>query len=410
MVLLKSTGTQDLGKFLILWLDCSSFKRVLAFSYIVIFKGDGSYKLSRLGLLYTYGISFTLTTIWRFTFIKIVRFYRARGYNNRNVIVVGAGRTGQHVRSMLNNKLEYGLHFLGFFDEEPHRYKHIKDDILGNIEDAMDYAVNNDVDEIFCALPNKYHKQIRKLVHFTDKNLIRLKIVPDFSRIINNPLMKVDIDHYGMVPIMTIRREPLENALNRIVKRIFDFGFTMLAFVFILWWLIPMIALFIKLDDPKGPVFFVQDRSGEKNRTFKVIKFRTMKANHGQEAKQAERGDSRITKMGRLLRKTSLDELPQFINVLLGNMSVIGPRPHMIKHTEQYSKVVDKFMVRHLVKPGITGWAQVNGFRGETKDPRLMEERVKHDVWYIENWSFFLDLRILFLTIFNMVSGDENAF
>lgn len=384
---------------------------VLSFSYIVVFKDVyNTFKLSREVLLVTYAISSVITTIWRFGFIKVVRFYRARGFNNRDIVIVGAGRSGQEVKRMLQNKIEYGLNVVGFFDDEPEKYPEVKDEIIGTLDDVESFSVRNDIDEIFCALPYKYEDRIRQLVTFSDENCIRMRIVPDFSRILSSHLSKVDIDHYGMVPILTMRTEPLENALNRFIKRVFDFGFTVLVFVFILWWLIPLIALLIKIDDPNGPVFFVQNRSGEYNKAFRVIKFRTMKVNPKMEAVQASKNDPRITRIGNILRKTSLDELPQFINVLFGNMSVIGPRPHMLEHTEEYSKKVDQFMVRHLVKPGITGWAQVNGFRGETKDPKLMEERVKHDVWYIENWSFFLDLRILFLTVFNMIKGEENAF
>ena len=387
------------------------FQIVLAFSYIVVFKDIyNTFKLSREVLLVTFAIASTLTTIWRFGFIKVVRFYRARGFNNRKVIIVGAGSSGQEVRRMLMNKPEYGLQFMGFFDDHPEEFPNLNGEILGEVEQSMRYAADNNVDEIFCSLPYKNDDQIKQLVIFSEENCIRMRIVPDFSRLLNNHLAKVDIEHYGIVPVLTIRNEPLENALNRVIKRIFDFGFTVLAFVFVLWWLIPLIALLIKLDDRRGPIFFVQERSGELNRTFKVIKFRTMKMDHNLHSTQAKRNDPRITRLGSILRKTSLDELPQFINVLLGHMSVIGPRPHMLKHTQEYSKVVDQFMVRHLVKPGITGWAQVNGFRGETKDPRLMEERVKHDVWYIENWSFYLDIRILFLTIINMLRGEENAF
>ncbi|MEZ5003102.1 MAG: undecaprenyl-phosphate glucose phosphotransferase [Chitinophagales bacterium] len=384
---------------------------VLAFTYIVIFKDyNNTFKISRFVLMCTFALSTILTTVWRFGFIKIVRFYRARGFNNRKVIVVGAGRSGQSVKRMLNNKMEYGFDFAGFFDDEPDRFPKIRSEIKGNVKDAMDYALKNNIEEIFCTLPNKSHRQIRKLVAFAEENCIRLKIVPDFNRIISNPLSKIEIDHYGMIPIITLRKEPLDNALNRIIKRVFDFGFSMAVFIFILWWLIPIIALIIKIEDPSGPVFFVQERSGERGKSFNVIKFRSMRVNAVANEKQAERDDPRITKIGRFLRKSSLDELPQFINVILGNMSVIGPRPHMLKHTEEYSKIINKFMVRHFVKPGITGWAQVNGFRGETKDKRLMEERVKHDVYYIENWSLFLDIRILFLTIFNMAQGEKNAF
>ena len=208
---------------------------------------------------------------------------------------------------------------------------------------------------------------------------------------------------------MTLRSEPLENIVNRFIKRIFDIGFSILIFIFVLWWFIPLIALIIKLTS-KGSVFFIQERSGIKNKSFAVIKFRTMYINNNAHDQQATRNDERITPIGKILRRTNLDEMPQFINVLLGQMSVIGPRPHMLKHTEEYSKIIDKFMVRHLVKPGITGWAQVNGYRGETKDVTDMEGRVRADVWYIENWSFGLDVKIIIMTIINMIRGEENAF
>jgi len=347
--------------------------------------------------------------IWRFGFIKILRFYRSKGFNTRKVIIVGAGATGQEFRKMLSNKLEYGYNFLGFFDDEPERFPALKDLIIGNVEDAKQFSINNSVDEIFCALPYKQEEKVRDLVEFGDNNLIRLKIVPDFSRFLTHQLFRVDIDHYGIFPVLTIRSEPLENYINRIVKRSFDFCFSALVFSLILWWLIPLIALIVKLSS-KGPVFFIQDRSGLKNQVFRVYKFRTMYMNDEANEKQAQKGDARITPIGSILRKTNLDEIPQFLNVFLGHMSVIGPRPHMLKHTEEYAQTIDKFMVRHFVKPGITGWAQVNGFRGEIKDHQDLENRVLADVWYIENWSLLLDLRIILLTVFNMIKGEEKAY
>ena len=208
---------------------------------------------------------------------------------------------------------------------------------------------------------------------------------------------------------MTLRNGPLENIVNRIVKRLFDIGFSIFIILFILSWFVPLMAIIIKLTS-KGPVFFVQERSGIKNLAFRVIKFRTMYINSDAHYKQATRYDQRITPIGKFLRRTNLDELPQFINVFFGQMSVIGPRPHMLKHTQEYSKIIDKFMVRHFVKPGITGWAQVNGYRGETREVTDMEGRVRADVWYIENWSFALDLKIIIMTIINMLRGEENAF
>lgn len=386
------------------------YQILMVFSYIVIFKDvSETFKLSREVLLVTYSTAAFLTLNWRFGLIKVIRYFRARGFNNRNVLIIGAGSNGQEIRNMLFNRLEYGFNFVGFFDNEPNRFPALKEQILGDIEDAKAFAVNNDIEEIFCALPYKQEDEIKDLIRFCDENLIRLKIVPDFTKFLNMNLSKVHIEKYGMFPVLSLRDEPLENAVNRVVKRLFDFGFTVLVFLLVLWWLVPIIALAIKLTS-RGPVFFIQERSGERNTSFKVLKFRTMYINNKIPEKQAEKNDPRITPIGRFLRKTSLDEIPQFFNVLLGHMSVIGPRPHMVSHTEEYKKIIDKFMVRHFIKPGITGWAQVNGYRGETKDPSQMEARVKHDVWYIENWSLFLDIRIIFMTIFNFFKGEENAY
>lgn len=197
--------------------------------------------------------------------------------------------------------------------------------------------------------------------------------------------------------------------VNGAAKRAFDFVFALLVTVLLLSWLIPIIALIIKLDS-KGPVFFKQLRTGKDNKPFYCLKFRSMRLNIDSDHKQASKGDNRITKVGAFMRKTSIDELPQFINVLRGEMSVVGPRPHMLLHTEVYSAVIDDFMLRHTVTPGITGLAQVAGHRGETKETAAMVERVNADIWYIKNWSFFLDLKIVFLTICQVVTGSEKAY
>lgn len=386
------------------------FQILLSFSYIVIFKDfNQTFKLSREVLLLTYGSSFFFTTIWRFGLIKIVRYYRSLGYNNRKAIIIGAGPTGQEFRNMLMNKVEYGFNFLGFFDDEKERFPDVADQIVGTVAESKKFAIDEQVDEIFCALPHKQEDKIRDLVQFADRQMIRMKIVPDLSIFLANQMHKVEIDYYGAMPVLILRKEPLEYVLNRVVKRIFDFGFSLLVTILLLSWLIPLIAILIKLTS-KGPVFFVQDRTGIRNKPFKVIKFRTMYVNNQANRVQATKDDPRITPLGKILRKTNLDEIPQFFNVLLGHMSVIGPRPHMLSHTEEYSKIIDKFMVRHFIKPGITGWAQVNGYRGETKDPKEMEMRVQADIWYMENWSFLLDIRIIFLTIFNMIRGEEKAY
>jgi len=205
------------------------------------------------------------------------------------------------------------------------------------------------------------------------------------------------------------RHEPLNDRLNQLLKRAFDVAFSLGVLVFVLSWLIPLIALLIRLDS-KGPIFFKQRRAGKEGKDFYCFKFRTMYVNKEADTKQASRNDSRITKVGRFLRKTSLDEFPQFLNVLLGDMSVVGPRPHPIALNERFSPVIEKFMVRHLVKPGVTGLAQAKGYRGETRELRQMVNRVRMDIFYVENWSFLLDLKIIFWTVFSVLKGDKNAF
>lgn len=196
---------------------------------------------------------------------------------------------------------------------------------------------------------------------------------------------------------------------NTIVKRVFDVVFALLVTLLLLSWLVPLIAAIIKLDS-KGPVFFKQLRTGKDGVPFYCFKFRSMYTNADADNKQASRNDSRITKIGAFMRKTSIDELPQFINVLRGEMSVVGPRPHMLQHTEEYSIAINNFMVRHTVAPGITGLAQITGYRGETKETDAMVKRVNADIHYLQNWSFSLDMKIVCLTVYQAVKGNENAF
>src|SRR5690606_10508566 len=218
-----------------------------------------------------------------------------------------------------------------------------------------------------------------------------------------------NISILGDVPVISIRQEPVYDIEGRFKKRLFDMLFSLLVVVLVLSWLYPLIGMLIKLES-RGPIMFKQLRTGRDNKPFWCYKFRSMRVNNESDDRQATRGDSRITTIGAFLRRTSLDELPQFFNVLQGHMSVVGPRPHMLKHTEQYKTIIDHYMTRQFLKPGITGWAQVNGYRGETTEPRLMERRVAHDIWYLENWTTMLDVRIVFLTIINMLVGEKNAF
>ena len=201
----------------------------------------------------------------------------------------------------------------------------------------------------------------------------------------------------------------MDDVGNRIKKRFYDVVASSLVIVFILSWLIPLVGLLIWLES-RGPIFFTQQRSGKGGKAFNCLKFRSMKVNKESNEKQATKNDVRITRLGSILRKSSLDEMPQFLNVFMGDMSIVGPRPHMLKHTDDYSKLLNRYMVRHFLKPGITGWAQIHGYRGEIKHMQDINNRVEYDLWYLENWSLWLDTRIILMTAFNMAKGEKNAY
>ena len=262
------------------------------------------------------------------------------------------------------------------------------------------------IDDLLIALPNSNGAEVDRLVKFAENHMIRVQIIPEFTSFFHK---SVSIEYFENLPILSLRTEPLESLTNRMVKRLFDIVFSLIIIIFLLSWLFPLLAILIKMSS-KGPVFFTQLRSGRDNREFICYKFRTMAVNNLADKLQATANDPRITKLGAFMRKTNLDELPQFINVLLNKMSVVGPRPHMLTHTKYYRKIIDKYMVRQYAKPGITGWAQVIGLRGETKEVSDMEKRAKADIWYIENWSLVLDVKIIFLTVLAMIKGDTKAY
>jgi putative colanic acid biosynthesis UDP-glucose lipid carrier transferase len=265
------------------------------------------------------------------------------------------------------------------------------------------------VDEVFLALPSSQTEQINFVIDCCEKKQVQVNVINDFSRIGSGSLRTTT---YAGFPVVGLRYFPLDDAENRLFKRSFDILFSLLFLVLIFSWLAPIIALLIKLNS-RGPIFFKQDRWGLNNEKIVCYKFRTMRhvnAEIESEFKQAGKNDERVTSLGRFLRKTSLDELPQFLNVFKGDMSVVGPRPHPIPLSMESKDIVQNYMMRHLVKPGITGWAQVNGSRGEVQTPEEMRRRVAFDLWYIENWSFLLDCQIIFQTIINLLKGDEKAY
>ena len=379
----------------------SMLMALMASSFIFSLKG---YYYSRQQLLYTFALFAISQFGWRMLMLYLLNRYRQSGYNYKRVIIVGGNSVADQIIEHFNHHTSHGFKLLGIFSDNP-KTKNI-DQVIGNISEAVSFSKENKVDEIFYTLPLADTEHIRELIEYTDNNLVRLRIIPDFRSF---QFKRVDMEFYGSVPVITIRTEPLENLQSQFIKRAFDIAFSLAVILMIYWWLYILVAIAIKLSS-KGPVLFKQPRSGRANETFMCYKFRTMTVNNDSDVKQATKGDARITKVGQFLRSSSLDEMPQFINVFKGDMSVVGPRPHMLKHTEDYRKIIDKFMVRHLIKPGITGLAQVRGYRGETKDVKEMELRVKSDVWYIENWSFLLDLKLIVLTVVNAIRGEENAF
>lgn len=356
-------------------------------------------------MIYYYLLLFVVFTVWRVIAREALKLYRKTGRNYRRVIIVGAGKTGMNLYAELKKEVTYGYHIHGFFDDNL-RLKNTLPNYLGMTREVEDYVMRNDIDEIYCTLLNSEDEKILRIFNFAEKKMIRFYIVPEFSRYLKKRLY---LESIGSVPVMAVRPEPLQFLSNQIIKRTFDIVFALFFLIVFFPWFYIILGILIKLSSP-GPVIFKQLRTGVYGKNFDCYKFRSMKINEVADEKQAEKDDPRVTKFGHFLRRFNLDEIPQFYNVLKGDMSVIGPRPHMLKHTEQYSALIDKYMVRHLVKPGISGWAQVNGYRGETRTTRQMEDRVKYDVWYLENWTFLLDLKILFVTVLNMFKGEKNAY
>lgn len=333
-----------------------------------------------------------------------LKSYRKKGYNHRTVIIVGTGQSGAAIYNELKNS-DFGYKIKGYFDNDITHLPNMPA-YLGTLKEVKGYVIENKIDEIYCSLNNNEDNEITDLIEFSEKNMVRFFLIPECFNYVKRRFILRFIES---VPIVSLRNEPLQHLPNRLIKRAFDISFSLFVLLIIFPPILIIVGILIKRSSP-GPLFFKQERTGFLGSSFNCYKFRSMKMNDDADKQKATKGDPRITKIGAFIRKTSIDELPQFFNVLIGDMSIVGPRPHMLKHTEEYSRLIDKFMVRHLVKPGITGWAQVNGYRGETKTLEDMEGRVKKDVWYIENWSFLLDLKIVLKTAFNAVKGEENAY
>jgi putative colanic acid biosynthesis UDP-glucose lipid carrier transferase len=345
--------------------------------------------------------SFILITISKSILFYYLKKYRIiTGSNYRNIVIIGFTTESIRLKELFEERNDYGYRFLGYFSN-----KKKKAEILGDLDYLKTFVIENRVDEIYCALDEMTNEQLADIVEFSDANEIEIKFIPGLKEIFSK---KLKINYYEVFPVLSLQKTVLHDPVIKLVKRIFDIVFSLIILVFILSWFVPLLTLLIKLES-KGPVFFKQGRPGLDEKEFFCYKFRSMKLNETTET-EASKNDPRVTKIGRIIRKTSIDELPQFINVFLGDMSVVGPRPHLWSQNKSYGKKINKYMVRHYIKPGITGLAQVKGFRGEIESDEDMRCRIKLDVFYIDNWSLILDIKIIVQTVLNILKGEKKAY
>jgi putative colanic acid biosynthesis UDP-glucose lipid carrier transferase len=336
--------------------------------------------------------------------IKLFIYYFLKKYrilfnrNFRTVVLLGSNKYINPLKVFFTDNPDYGYKLVKIFSLEDHKRE--------EVESCLSFVYENKTDEIYCSTADLTEKQINGIIKFADNNLKTLKFIPDEKQILaaNNKF-----EYYGYIPVISSRNILQDERVNKMIKRVFDFLFSIIIIIGILSWLVPIMAIIIKMES-KGPVFFIQKRNGLNYKVFNCLKFRSMEYNGQMDFDLELKNDIKITKVGQFIRKTSIDELPQFFNVLWGDMSVVGPRPHPVSHNDKYALMADKFMARHFVKPGITGLAQIKGFRGEVETQHDIISRVKYDIFYMENWSILLDLEIIFKTIYNTLKGDEKAF
>lgn len=336
----------------------------------------------------------------------VVKRVRAHGRNAATVVIVGTGPTAMRLYSEMLSDPGYGYRCMGFFSIDPQISGVAEMTYLGTVNDLSDFLGRNDVSELYYTVPGEDADMMVYVAGIADDHMVRFNYVPQLGPYVTRV---PEMTNIGGVAVLTLNYNPLAGVINRCIKRGFDVFFSVAAIVVLAPLLFLPVAVVIKLTSP-GPVFFRQKRTGYLGKEFMCYKFRTMYVNGESDVCQAKKDDPRVTSIGRWLRHTSIDEMPQFFNVFMGDMSVVGPRPHMLSQTNDYRNIVRKYMVRHFIKPGITGWAQIRGFRGQTRELWQMEKRVECDIWYIENWNLFLDIKIIFLTVLDMIRGDENAF
>lgn len=364
--------------------------------------GSGGVKASF--LIVQTGVFFLLISGWWLLSRKILKWLRSRGINYRSAVIVGCGEASDDLLDELSHDTGFGYRVIRFFDDAcaGTRHKGIECLPLAGIESFLQ---QKDINYLFCTDTSMGGEKMDRLMSICDERGTRMVVLPRFSRLTGLEFEPASI---GSLPAAVHTLSPLQKRAGRLAKRAFDIVFSICVMGISAVTMLP-VALAVKLSSP-GPVFFRQRRTGLYGETFVCYKFRTMSVNNESDMRCASSDDERITRIGRFLRHYSIDELPQFYNVLKGQMSVVGPRPHMLSETRSYTDSIDKYMMRHAVKPGITGWAQVNGFRGGTGDIERIRGRVESDMWYIRNWNFFLDIKIIFLTVVNLICGEDNAY
>ncbi|MEK0441472.1 MAG: hypothetical protein RL403_450, partial [Bacteroidota bacterium] len=359
---------------------------------------EGNYRWIQIGALgFTLGL---LMGIFRVAVQMVLRKYRASGNNYQNAIIVGKGSTSPRLVDVLRIRKDFGINFLGYFDDQADC-----EQTKGGIEDLFEKVPKMDVDLIY--IHEKLEASlVKRVIDFADENYIKVKMIPGKSLQLEKSL---SFSRYGDFFVINVNDIPLDHPLNSIAKRVFDLAFASFVTVFILSWLIPLVGLLIKLES-RGPVFFIQKRNGLNNKVFNCLKFRSMTPNDYADSHQATKGDPRVTRIGAFLRNTSLDEMPQFLNVLMGSMSIVGPRPHTLPMNDTFRTQIERYNSRHKIKPGITGLAQVRGYRGEIENSFQIRSRVRLDYFYINNWSFLLDLEIMVKTVYELLFNRENAY
>ncbi|MBA5792153.1 exopolysaccharide biosynthesis polyprenyl glycosylphosphotransferase [Flavobacterium sp. xlx-214] len=374
-----------------------AIKQFLLYSFSIFALNGLIIKEDKLTTIFIYlAIVFTVIVVVKYTVFYLLKVFRKYYKGNlRRIIVVGNDTLTTQFISFVNENPDYGYTLKKTFSLD-------KDEL----PDIVNFCKRNNIEEVYLSLERTTTKQVTTFINYVDNNFKLLKFLPSKKDLLSANLK---VDYYGVIPVMSSRTTPLDDPLNQFLKRIFDIFFSTFVIVLIMSWLMPLVAILIKIES-KGPIFFKQKRHGLDYNEFDCYKFRSMYVNDNADVEEATKNDPRITKIGAFIRRTSIDEMPQFFNVFIGNMSVVGPRPHMINFTEKYATKVNKFNVRHFIKPGITGMAQTHGYRGEIEKDSDIINRIKYDIYYMESWSLLLDLKIIYLTIKNAINGEKKAY